>query len=228
MSGRGIVTMSCCERCEHGAASFGIFALNVVDFFIGGMFLTFGIYLRAHLGSDVDNVHTAWLAVLMLVLGALLLLIVALSFTSLHLTTCKGGVVFSGYLALLVSISSLIMGITAIVVRGDLFDYLDSNQDDIGLDDDDVSSIKEWYSWIIFGLFCSFCLQFVRYKWSSFLYQNFTILDSRYQGLLSLEEDEYEIRSNADRAERAERYGNLRNHYKNKYAARDSNEDMFF
>jgi hypothetical protein len=210
---------TCCQRFEHTAANTGVFFMNIVDFFIGSMFLTFGIYLRVHLGSKVDDVHTAWLAVLVIILGACLLSIVALSFTSLNLTDCKIGVVISGYLALFVSITSLIMGITAIVVQGDLYDYLDSHGDDLGLADKDISSIKKWYTFIIIGLFCSFIMQFIRFKWSKFLYKKFAVRDTRYQGLLSLEEDEYEVRLNAGRAERTEKYDNLRSHYKSKYAS---------
>lgn len=221
--------MTCCQRCEDNVAKFGVFVMNLIDFLIGSMFLTFGVYLRVQLGSDTDDIHTAWLTYVVLIIGACLLLIVVLSFTSMNLTDCKVGVVVSGYLALFVSMSSLIMAVTSLVVRGDLFNYLDSNGDDIGLSSQDIDKIKGWYSWVIFGLFCSFVLEFIRYKWSSFLYVNYAAVDARYQGLLAQEEDEYEVRINAGRAERAEKYDNLRNHYKNKYATRsDENEDALF
>lgn len=221
--------MTCCQRFENGAAQFGIFAMNLIDFFVACMFLTFGIYFHTQLGSETSDIHTAWLAYVVLLLGATLLVIVALSFTSMNITTCKIGVVISGYLALFVSITSFIMAITALVVRVDLFDYLDSHREDLGLSSEDLDSIREWYSWVIFGLFCSFILEFIRYKWSSFLYRSFSIQDAKYQSLLAQEEDEYEVKINAGRTERAERYGNLREHYKNKYATREfSNEDTLF
>lgn len=183
-----------------------------------------------HLGRDVDDIHTAWLAFLVIVVGSLMLLVVVLSFASLHLLDCKLGVVASGYIALFISITSIVMGITAIVVKGDLYTYLDSEGGDMGLSDDDAETIKHWYNWIIIGLFCSFCLQFIRFKWSTFLYKNFSAQDVRYQSLLALEEDEYVVKLNAGRAERTERYDNLRSHYKNKYATKEDNkqDDLFF
>lgn len=222
-------SMTCCQRFEDGAAQFGLFLMNLTDAFLGGMFVSFGVYLRVQLGSNTNDAHTAWLAYLALIVGICLLIIVIFSFTSMNLTSCKFGVVLSGYLALCVSITSFIMAITALVVRSDLFDYLEHNGDDLGMSGGDIDGIKTWYSWVVVGLFCTFILQFVRYKWSSFLYRNYAVRDARYQSLLALEEEEYEVKLNAGRAERSERYGNLKNHYKNKYGQREnSNEDSVF
>jgi hypothetical protein len=217
MSRYSYPAMTCCEKFEDAVAKFGLFMMNLIDFFIGSMFLTFGIFFRVKLGDEADNTHVAWLSILSLSIGISLLFIVACSFTSLNLTDCKIGVKLSGYAAFMVSISSFITAIVAIVVKGDLFDYLYDNCDSIGLSNGDIDTIKSWYTFIILGLFVSFLLQFIRFKWSNFLYRNFAKTESKFQRLLDLEEEEYEVRLSSNKAEREEKYDSLRSHYKNKY-----------
>lgn len=218
-------TLTRCEKCEDCFTKFGIFMLNLIDFLLGCMFLTFGIYMYMKLGSDVTDSETmAWISFLSLLIGILLLLIVLLSFASLNLTQCKIGVVLSGYLALFVSVAALIVGVVSTAVKAELFNYLDNHRKDIGLSASDVESIKSWFMFILVALFCSAFLEFIRFHWSYFLYSNYSKMEGRYQRLLVAEDEENEIKFNENKAQRAEKYDVLRTHYKNKYTSNLINE----
>ncbi len=220
-------TLTRCEKCEDCFTKFGIFMLNLIDFMFGSVFLTFGIYMYMKLGSDVSDSGTiAWISFLSLLIGFLLLLIVILSFASLNLTQCKIGVVLSGYLALFVSVASLIIGVASAAVKTEIFNYLDNHSADLGLSKSDVESIKSWFMFILVALFCSSLFEFVRFHWSYFLYSSYSKMDGRYQRLLLAEDEENEMKFNENKAQRTEKYDVLRTHYKNKYASKLVNNEL--
>ncbi len=210
--------LTCWEKVEDSATKFGIFVLNIIDFFMGCFFLSFGVYLHIKLGSELSKSRTSWIAILSISIGIALLSIVFFSFTSINLTDCKIGVVVSGYIALLISITSLAVGIGGVVMKRDIFHYLEDNHVSLGIEESDVETIKDWYNVVLILLFISWILEFIRFHWSHFLYKNYGKIEVKFQRLLDLEQEEYEVQFNSRQADRTEKYDSLRTHYKTKYA----------
>lgn len=209
--------LTCWEKVEDNATKFGVFVLNIIDFFMGCFLLSFGAYLYIKLGSEVSKSRTSWIAIMSICIGVALLSIVFFSFTSINLTDCKIGVVISGYIALVVSIASLAVGIGGLVMKRDIFNYLEDNRDSLGIEESDVQTIKDWYNVVLIGLFVSCILEFIRFHWSHFLYKNYGKIEIKFQRLLDLEQEEHEVQFNSRQADRTEKYDSLRSHYKNKY-----------
>lgn len=212
--------MNCCDRCENALAHFGVFAINLIDFVLGSVFIVFGLYLTLALGSHTDDANMVWLQTLSIIVGIILLAIVALSFSAIYFTySCKCGILVSGYLALLLSFVTAMMVIATLALRGEFFHYLEENSSSMGLTDDDVQNIEDFYYFVVFALFLSCFLEFMRFQMSKFLYSNFIRVEGNFQKLLDAEDEEYEIRLSANMAQRSEKYDSKRAYYKNKYAS---------
>jgi membrane-associated HD superfamily phosphohydrolase len=211
--------MNCCERCENALAHFGVFAVNLVDFVLGCLLLAFGFYISLALGPHSEEANVVWLQTLSIIVGILLLLIVSLSFSAIYFTySCKCGILVSGYLALLLSFLAMITVIVALALRGEFFGYLNEKGSSIGLSDSDVQNIEDFYYFVVFALFLSCFIELLRFQMSKLLYSNFIRIEGNFQKLLGEEDEDYEIRLNANMIRRAEKYDSMRSYYKSKYS----------
>lgn len=195
--------------------SFRLF-LNIIDFCIGCVLFTFGIYLRIELGND-ENMTSQLVGYVAIIVGLLLLIVAFLSLCAISISSCRCAIIPSGYLAILTAIGALITGIVLLARKKKLFDYLNEHQDEIGLDDNDISTLERWAIFIVYSSFFEFVSSIIRFFSSKSLYLSLRKVDGAYESLLDEETKIMDEKIDQNRENINAKYDGLREHYRNKY-----------
>ena len=209
--------VGCCEKACHMFNQIWLQLLNIVDFCLGCVLFTFGIYLHVNFGDSSGDQHIMWLAIFSSVLGGLLLLISFMSFCAIVSQECRCTVYVSSYLGLLASVIGLVSAVTCLILRDDFFNYLDAHYEDADLSNTDKDHIKQWYIFIVCGMFFVFVSEALRFKSSSAYFASATRQDSEYARLMDEDALLYQEEVAGKKVDLKSKYDAKREYYKDKY-----------
>lgn len=114
-----------CTRACNKIASVLLQLFNIIDLLIGGALLSFGVYLRIILKENYEpDSELEWLGLISFLLGMMFLLVSIFSFSGIISSYCRKVIIPSGYLALILSVFSLIIAIFAVIFELDILDYI--------------------------------------------------------------------------------------------------------
>lgn len=202
--------LTCWTKTCHWFNTFGLMLQNVVDLAASVLLLFLAIYLKQKLGSDFNNPQVAWLGYCCFVIGGLLFLISMFSFFSICCPSCRCLGAVSEKLASLVAILCLILGITCAVMRQDILDYFNENQESLHLSENDIDFIEEWYDATNIFLFALFVLEVIRYQASANYRLTSYRIDGEFDALIDGKED-----SDLSKDEREAKKQAIRDKYRN-------------
>jgi hypothetical protein len=164
------------------------------------------------------DAHTAWIGWSSGVIGLFLIFLSMLSFVSIATPSCKCFSYFSDILSIVIALSALVVGITAIELRDAFMGYLDDQYDSLGLSQNDVNTIKSWYLVIAFGIFSEVLLQAVRIWCNRGYADTATRIDREFVALLDEESREWDAKIEESEQDISLKYKYLRDHYHEKYS----------
>jgi hypothetical protein len=193
--------------------------LNVVDFLLGSMFLVFAIYLYVKLGGDMSSdLYNAWIGWFCGISGCLLLGVSFFSFVAIVSPGCRGMMAVSKVLALLLVFVNAGAGVSAFILQQRFYAYLDDNGNSVGITDNDITVIKQWYLIMCCALFASVILEVLRFHLSQGFRTQAERIDGEFGALLQEEERGYQAKMQESSSTRADKYSDLKAYYKWKYA----------
>lgn len=198
------------------------------DFFTGITILAFAIYIYTKVQSDFMNVNIAWFGWSAAVLGLLLILVAALSFTAVVSIGLRSLMWFSSRLSLLITFTALCLGSVMFARQKEVENYLDNNGTTIGLTSEDINVVTEWYTVVACAMFGVAVLELIRFKLSGVFLESVYRVDDEYAALLNEEDKEWQEKLSSNAESREEKYRDLRTYYKVKYAkniVRDGSTD---
>jgi len=195
--------------------------INLVDFLLAGVFITFSIYLYTKVGDDFNDVHKAWIGWFCGLDGMLMLLVAFLSFTAIIWHGCRCNMYFSDACSLLLGTINFGAGCASFTLRSKFYKYLDDHGNDMGITDDDIDVIKHWYVFISCALFGSVILEMIRLYLSQGYRSNALSIDGEYNALLQEDEKDWQVKMEQNSSDRVDKYKDLRSYYKAKYAQYD-------
>jgi hypothetical protein len=191
----------------------------MIDFCLGCVLFTFGLYLRMELADEFDKSETTQMVCyLCIIVGVLLLSVSFLSLLSIALSSCRWAIIPTGYLALLTAIGALATGISLAAQKQQLFDYLEEHQEDIDLSDSDVETLKRWTWFLVYSSFFEFFSSLVRSFSSRPFYNSLKRVDGAFEGLLDEEARLMDEKIDRNRENIGAKYDGLRDHYRTKYS----------
>jgi hypothetical protein len=210
--------VTCSEKCCFQFRKSYLFAVNVIDFGIACVLLSFSLYLWSKLGSSWSSPQTAWLLWTTAIISALLLAISSFSFASMASSSCRCLASFADYLAVLVALLDLAAGVAAFKLQRLVLSYLSDHRDSLKLTDGDISVIRSWYVVIAIGFFASLVLEAMRVWFNAGFSDTARRIDNEFSALLTEEDRKWE-ESSSERAQMtSEKYSALRAYYKKKYS----------
>lgn len=210
--------LGCCEKSCYGCRTLNLQLMNLVDFLAGSMFITFAIYLYTKMGEENTTSESAWMCWSCGILGTFLLVVSAFSFCAIVHKGCRCLMWMSCHLALLLAAMNLGAGIVALVLQNKFFSYLNKHGNEDGITDSDIKIIKDWYTIIACVLMGSCILELVRFQFSRGFHESAERIDGEFNALLAEDDLEWQNKLHSNTNARAEKYRDLRSHYKNKYA----------
>lgn len=208
----------CCVKFCHHFSNLYLFVINLIDFGLACVLLSFALYLFSKLGKDWTNPHTAWLLWSDLLISFLLFVISLSSSLAVVTFSCRCLVGFTDLIAVLIILLDLSVGIASIELQAPLLQYLDDNQASIGLTDQDLSLLRTWYLVIAYGFFLSLFLESIRVLFNRGYSERSRRIDQEYASLLKEEDRRWEVQFQSKTDETKSKYDNLRSQYKQKYA----------
>jgi hypothetical protein len=226
MNYRQVSTISCCEKCSNGFGKCGLQVLNLIDFAIGIVLLSLGLFLKVNMGSDFGKGQTSWVGWIAFGMGGMLVLVSFLSLMAIEMACCRWAILPSGYLAIILSIVALGSAIALLIMHEKFIDYLDDNHSDVGLSTNDVSTIKTWYMIAVYSSFFVSVSSLIRFFSSRPFYNSAVKIDGDFANLIDIHDRLMDEEHDEKRELIYEKYDTLRDHYRNKYnrdGARDHN-----
>lgn len=130
---------------------------------------------------------------------------------------CRVGLCLSSWLALPVFLLECSLAVALIVKQDAFFTYLDDNQEELHLDDDTISTLHSWSTFMMIGLFVLGGLQLVRFLMSKKLRKFMQLSNAEFEGMLAQEEAEFTNRRYESQANTRTKYNDLRAKYREKY-----------
>jgi len=161
---------TCCTRLCNFISSFGLQLFNFFDLIFGTILISLGIYVKFMLPDNGDLVEHQTLVTIgfvSFIIGVLFILVSLFSFCGIVSGSCRFAVIPSGYLALILAMTSLLGGIAAIIFDDKILDFIDANQKKLNLNSDQIQYIHVFYDIISVVLFTSFFIEVIRFMLSS-------------------------------------------------------------
>ena len=212
-----------CEKCCSGITVCTLTLFNLIDLLIGIVLISFGVYLELKIKFST-HLDEAWLCWSILLLGILLILTCVLSTCAVSSSSCRWASIPSAYIGLFISLLSLVLATAALILKNKIFNYINNNEDELGLSSRDVTFIENWYSVVAYVLFGLFILEIVRYRYSINFRETALRIDGEFDNLLEGEEKQWKDRFSTNKQVREEKYNDLRAYYKSKYNNSDISE----
>ena len=123
-----------------------------------------------------------WIGLVSFVIGLLFLLVSLFSFCGIVSVYCRAAVIPSGYIALFLSVLSLILGIISVICEIDILDYIDKKgSSKVSITQSQVDTVHEWYRICAVGLFILFVIETCRFILSSQYAVTSSLLDGDYE-----------------------------------------------
>jgi hypothetical protein len=133
-------------------------------------------------------------------------------------SSCRFLAKFTDYLAVIVVLFDLAVGVAAFKLQPLVLNFISDNQHDMALTDKDVHVIKAWYQVIAFGFFVSLVLESVRVWCNAGFGETARRMDNEFASLMS-EEDRNWDQISSERAQMTnDKYSALRKYYRQKYS----------
>ena len=123
----------------------------------------------------------------------------------------------SGYIAILIALFALCLGIAAVAKKNEIFSYVESHQSNLGISDYQLETFEGWYQALAACMFFICFLQWFRFYLSVMIRAAATRLDTEHYYMLAEEDRLYEESLRANQAARESKYDGLRSHYRDKY-----------
>lgn len=212
---RSSARVSACERSCYAIRLLQLYVINFIDLSLGLSFLAFTTYLYTKLGSDFTDKDVAWVGWCTGALGILLFIVSMLSLMAVLTPGCRCSMVPSNYLAIVVFIYIVGLAVASIAKQEQFFDYLNHTD----LSDNEVQTIKHWYTAISFTLLGMSIIEIWRLLLSLNFRDQALRVDTEFKQLLLEEERAYEEKSAANKDARESKYKDLREHYRLKYSS---------
>lgn len=217
MNYRQVSTITCCEKCSNGLGKCGLQVLNLIDFAIGIILLSLGLFLKVNMGSDFGKGQTSWIGCVAFGMGSMLIFVSFLSLIALEIPSCRWAIIPSGYLAIVLSAGALAAAVVLLIMHDKFMDYLDDNHSDVGLSSSDVSTIKTWYMVAVYGSFFVCVSSVIRFFSSRPFYNSAVKIDGDFANLIDIHDRLMDSEHEEKRELIYEKYDTLRDHYRNKY-----------
>ena len=180
LSERSKTPATCCTHVCNFFSSFWLQIFNFLDFAVGCIFFSFGIYVKFVLPNDGTLEEQQALLLIgwvSFILGFLFLLVAMFSFCGIVSNSCRFAVIPSGYVALLLALVSLSAGIAAVVCDDEILGFIDANQNKLNLKPGHVEAIHIFYEIICVVFFISFAIEIIRFLLSSQFAATSNLLD---------------------------------------------------
>lgn len=189
---------------------------NLIDFVLGCALLAFTVYFYEIVGeTSFLNPHAAWAGWCCGCLGILLLFMSFMSLIGISSPGCRWAIVPTKTLSLIVTGFDIGLGAAFILKKKDFLDYVDSIN---GVTDKDMNILKSWYVVLNYAFFAMAVLEIVRYILSRHYREDAIRVDGEFAALLTEDDNMWRQRLATNQAAREDKYNDLRNYYKNKYA----------
>ncbi|OQR86787.1 hypothetical protein ACHHYP_09950 [Achlya hypogyna] len=210
--------MRCRECLEETCSGAALFVCNGIDLACGLTLVAYGAYL------GLNHFAPTWLFGPILGLGGLLVLTSLLSWCGSSCRSCTNLLLVSSWLLTLVALLELVMAIV-IMTQGDaISQFLKEHQKELHLTDKELALLEAHKfvpAYILFGLFgmellrfcCSSCLRRSRME-NKYAHMNLRNLRGMEDNLVQTKKER----------EVSAKYQQLKNKYRNKYAASDDSE----
>jgi hypothetical protein len=215
-----------CEWLCNCIHTISLQVFNIIDFILGLALITFAIFLQSKLGTEYSNIDTEWFAYGILGLGILLLLTTLFSFCSIVNSSCRFCASPASYLSFFIALLSATMATFALWKKSNIYDYLDDHYKEIGLDSNDVDTIKTYYIYTAYALYGLCIIELLRSRASSNLREQQLRIDGEYDNLLNENDKQWANTLESNKIDRKEKYENLKNHYKTKYDRNKSDDNV--
>lgn len=214
------------EKCCYSISTLYLQFVNVVDFFMGLIFIVFTIYLASKLGDNFGNVAVAWMGWSTLLVGSLLLILSSLSFCAVSSRECRCFVAPTDLLVVIIVLLCLVLGVLSVELHTLFVRYLDDHGASYGLSEQDIDDIENWYWFIAFGFFVVLGLETLRFVFNRCFKNTVQRIDNEYEGLLEHENKQWNEKHADNQAQTEQKYRDLRAYYKNKYQRPNSHDDL--
>jgi hypothetical protein len=187
------------------------------------MFVTFSLYLYSKFDDSHSSQDLAWMFWCCVSLGLSLLTVSSFSFIAIVHSGCRCMMWVSCRLAVILGIISCAFGAATFILKKKFYNYLDNEGAEDGITSSDAQTIKQWYLVIGCCMMGVTALELLRFQLSRGFKEQSQRMDGEFGSLLLEDEDEWQNELKNNSATRADKYNDLRAHYKNKYANFSSN-----
>ena len=216
-------TVSCFEKLLYSWSTGILHLLNFVNLVTGVGCIVYAVNMFYSLFPHDMNLRIAWISWGLAIDGTFLAIETLFCFIAIT-TTCRSIIVVSKFVVVLAAISSLALGITALIRKPSVYDYLDEGSDKTALSDKQTSDIKDWYVIGAYALFSVGILCFIKLWFMIGFRTAAERLDDEFEALLTEDKALWDDKMSINKVTREEKYSDLRAYYKQKYRvpSRDS------
>ena len=207
-------------NCRSRLDSIALVIYNVIDVTLGIFLILYGVYLFLKLKLKLHANQQTIFCLLILITGILLALTATCSFMAMTRSSCRYCIHVSKHMGIFVGSIAFGIGITACVEKKKTYQYIDENYADLGMSESDRRFIESSYVFISYGLLLIAVEQALRQRASITYYDHAIGTDREYKLLEDRDEEEWRGKVESNKANRQDKYADLKQQYRQKYFGR--------